>query len=366
MKTFRILICLSLVILSFSLELSSMNKRTEASTYIALLNSLGLKYGYKEEAGQQSSFDDSYFKIYLQIDGKDIGKDDQTICSYFLRRNYLDIQINPSWKSSLPTYMKCNDYSCEIPFKVLNNFVYQGNGDNGEFVIQLTDKSVKREFKIIITNVANYVSNDTVSVSRCQQEESKFVSLYSEKMKEIQEPIQRVVLNIEDVIRTLDVYSRDVKEQLDRLKGELSNMQRRWKMAEEDKAKIDKQLTEVVLKISTRNMLINVIKSDIQKNDNDRASAGVALAYHIALIKKKEQDKANLIKKLTEQKNVQIERFFYYLEASYFYRVFPTKLIAAQSDVENAINKANSDSTKSKIIKAFYPIKVQFSAEQVK
>merc|ERR1712037_683296 len=138
-------------------------------------------------------------------------------------------------------------------------------------------------------------------------------------------------------------------------KARLEKATKDWKKALEDKQRLETQITNIVIAIAKRQLEISALKSELTKARTEKLHAVMAKKVMELFI-------ANQ-KRIKQQRATQIEQFWYFLEAAYFYRVFPDKLIAAQADIDPALSKANIKTTKAKIAKAFYPIKVEFANE---
>lgn len=370
MKFFRTLLCLSFIISAFSLELSAFNRRTEASEYLALLNSVGLKYGFKEAAGSDGSGEQSDFEYTLKFDGKEIGGGSTMMLNKFVTDRKVQIEIESAWFNALPkefTSVFCpNQNYITMKLSDIDAFTFVKTAVGGEFVINYSQKDQKKSFAIVIQNAGNQADDFTVSYAQCNKQEDMFKENSKQLTLNLNKELNEIIGVINQVLDSIAAFRKEADVKQTQIKRQLDKYTKAYKKLLEDKAKLEARITEVVIRIAARQTEINGLKSDLQKTRNEMVNASIALSLFKKIANEAEAQKKRDIERITKKRQGEIEQLWYYLEAAYFYRVFPEKLIASQVDIDNAINKANMATTKAKIAKAFYPIKIEFANDPVK
>lgn len=147
-------------------------------------------------------------------------------------------------------------------------------------------------------------------------------------------------------------------------------------MVKNEEARLKKLLEEkkkIEADIQRLNTIINNKKNDVRVTITQRTTCDeehVNLLFAIETEEKKnKRDQQIIDKNLADAKKKRQEKLkelFYWLEASYFYRVFAERLVKNVAALDAATTEATIKGTQTKIKSAFKPIEVTFAAAVAK
>jgi hypothetical protein len=353
---------------SLALDMSSTKRRTTTSAYVALYTSLGFENGYKT-LGNKDPTDAPLYEYYLSNDKnefKELEKADSLKSAEFIYANdggYLAVSMNDSIYKKCPLWFQgyCKyDHHCRFPINVISSMI-SITTIPPYFNVDIVGKDGKKfQFKINFTNVDESGVEPAIDLYSLPNFTERFEDLRTELSKDFSDNIHAANLDISDIIRYLKKLkdlkkkSDDVDEELKKPKKMLEEANAEHKRLTESMATIQKQIATnlketnilVVKKIDCLHQLQNTFSEiDVEeiKNKKDRNSLDL-------LINENKVEKDNREKLL-----------FYWLEASYYHRVFGEKLLKSENDVPAALLPENFVVFTNKIKNAFYPQLVTFA-----
>jgi hypothetical protein len=350
--------------------MSSAKRRTQTSNYASLTAELGFSSGYKTWGSENDDPSYSSVPVEYYLEFKENGKtitsgsfDNNESTNSFNLNDQIFFFIGSNW--ALPSEFKKNYCSqgprCTVDkIKSLNLM----KSDNYYFVVNYTTKNGKADsFKIILVNGAELTSEDDWTVGKVELE--KMANVFStQKLSNYQyfaEKVNLIIGNCEKVVKTyqriLSIFNKEKK----RRDLEYNEAKKTYEKYVSDKQKLEQEIKALNDKIAARDIEISNTLSDKEKCINEHISLVKELNIEEIIYDNAVKKKAEDLAKLRAEKAQTIKRVFYFLEASYFFRVFAEKLIKAEADVSAALTGAHIKTTEQKLAKAFYPIKVQFA-----
>lgn len=359
MKTIRLIIAISLIIGAFALDMSSTKRRTETSSYVSMYTAMGLQYGYKELAMATDS-NDAMFKWYLQFaDGKKIGENNSVSVMSFVNKNMITFPLSFQMSTAIPADMKnyCK-FSCEI--KEVKTFHLEDYQDAYRYKVVFNNNGKDVHFYIVITNGADLPQDGLVSKERMIQEETTFKQNNRTENKFFIEALVQGQQAAADAAKHFALIKDKNVNKLNEYKKTYEEFKKEYEKYLKQKQQLEAEQAALLAKIAAKKEELN---NTIQKAKSCETEV-IELISKIQnlqeIVKAAQAARKKKIDDLTKAKAQCAKEFYYFIEAGYFYRVFAEKLIAAEADVENALSGNNLKTTKNKITKAFYPIKVVF------
>lgn len=385
MKTFRLIIVLALFLGSFALDMSSAKNRAANSAYVSLNAELGKKEGYSTmnqqfafpSGPEPSIYASPNFNYYLSVigaDGKEkiIGSETDTkSTSSFIGTggacspmSPVNVIISPNWFSKLPGWMQkyCSSNSCH--FKTVTTLTYQ---QNAETLFQYTvNLAGGKTFRIILINGTDSTSNSNGN----NQVDKNHINYQVVSHKQFNHTcLENLSTSIENIIDPLTKLLADLSLMREKASTLITVNKGRIKIAKDDLDKKNATKKKLVDAITILNSTIDKKNSDVKRKlcskskcKDELVSIRMSIVAESKLIEKEKKAIAAALEKAKNGKKKAIKNLLYQMNASYFYRVFAEKLVKGEAELITATTGNALKSTKSKIVKAFFPIAIEFSS----
>lgn len=392
--TFYIFICF-FIASSIALELSSYSskkRRSEASAYRALTARLGYTNGYKELNSNLDSLtsicfdilydgDNSLFEVqnkfssYAQIDTYQLK--DRIISSNHLPNFAKHVpeetrkifQNNLMKKSDCQDLPECSKNQLDLSLDKIISLVSPSDEKlTFTYGVYLENKFQKIIFSLLVKNYSDSPaekSRSQVDKHSMRRLKTLLISSLDEKK---QERSQRISSTQANIVRLKEKINENVshfekkktheenQKNIESLRRELSEAKKEEAICNEDYLK---KIREIDLNIVQAN---NELEQKNKEHKELVASTEVLIANLLAL---KEESKSWEIKKIlfTEEAQKDVEKILYWLEASYYYRIFADKVVKNEHDIKEkfTISSKQLESNCNKIFNAFLPYKFELS-----
>jgi len=379
MKTIRIIVLLAIIAFSAinTLDMSSAKTKASSSAYVAMYTELGFSTGFKNMEGLSSTRNrgrgrtpekTELANFWLRYnDGKkdiDIGSKNLLSTSTFIVYGSEEIMFDIRADWPLPKFLEkyCSSLSTSkksCSFSKTMAFIL--GMDEANFFLQVSiDKN--HTFQIMIANG----SEDKMDNSICRatleamvEEHKKYIYQRNEEFYRI---ISEIISRLETTLRTFGQMKKIVAENKQYLENRIKEDEEKLKKLNSIKKRIAEEIKNLHTVINNKK---NEVKLNIKKNANCQEEI---VSINLAIFeeeKKKEKEEAKFAKNLKESKERRqkhLKTLFYWLEASYFYRVFAEKLVKDVAALDVATTDATIKGTQEKVIKAFKPITVLFAS----
>lgn len=360
MKTIRLIIAISLIIGAFALDMSSNKRRTETSSYVSMYTAMGLQYGYKE-LSMATDNNDAMFKWYLETsDGKKLGENDSLSTMSFINKNMVTFPVSFPMFAGLPADVKgsCKPGVCE--FKEVKTFHLQELQDLYKFKVVFNNGTKNVTFYIVITNGADLPQAGLVSKERMIKEETTFSQNNRSENSFFLDYCVKAQKSAAEAARLFTIIKNKNANKLEEYKKIYDGYKKEYDNYLKQKQQLETEQAALLAKIAAKKEELNNTIQSAKSCETEVIELITKIQTLTDIVKAKEAARKKKIDDLTKAKAQCAKEFYYFIEAGYFYRVFAEKLIAAEADVENALSGNNLKTTKNKITKAFYPIKVVF------
>lgn len=373
MKMIRILIVITLILTALALDMSSAKRRASTSAYVALYTSLGLKYGYKE-LNSDVNYKDYTMNYDVRIKDE---KGVEITLSANLGSNQittespgmLSFNYNSADESKLPAWLRplCSFETCKI--ENCNLFQYfQGPKENLKIDFHVGDKTYS--VFLYVTNATDTPKPDIFdglyprNLIQKQVEEFKLALapkdyLYIEYLNKISSSAQSSIDKLEKIKKNV-IDDRNTKQKILEEKTKMLNDLRA------EKKSIETQITQLNSRITKYTDDVKLLTSQFNKCEAEVQNIALDIVNENTKIQKEKTRIETETKKLQVDRAKAVSLLFYNFEAAYYYRVFSEKIVKTEADATAAVEAKNIETTKTKIINAFYPINVQFAASKAK
>lgn len=367
MKTIRLIIVLALIFGSLALDMSSAKERSATSAYTTLYTELGFTEGYKSMYGYvRRNATPKTFQFFISVMGangkiNEIGASSVQNTPGFVQDVSASISFptTPTLKALFPQWMQteCTNQACT--FHGIKSFT---NLKNSNYYFQVELNKDNKSFQIVITNGARVsYSPEVIPEDLIAKQSQIFASFKPARTQRFWNAITSMKDHLDAVMRTLNAFKIDVKGRTDWFKSQIALLKtdigKQLKKKEALKkeieiinANIDRKKTSILtkqsLKAKCEDELINLMLQ-IQAEEKRIAAATAAAALELSNAKKNKAEKIKLC--------------FFYIEASFYYRVFAEKLVKTEADLIIATTGAALTATQNKIKTAFFPVLVTFA-----
>jgi hypothetical protein len=379
MKTIRLIIVLALFVCSLALDMSSAKSRVETNAYVSLYSSLGLTEGFKTMFNQPSRGEipsnirrnfNQNANYYINVEGAngkvaDIGATTpQTQPDFVSQAGAFTFLTREAWNSRFPAWLKsmCTSTSCTIK-NIQSISVQTGSDDLWFFQITILNK---KTFKIILTNGGLQQLNNQFPHVKMLEIVTKFTIA---KVKRTQQFWQQVDSVLNQVAQTIDAVAA-IQQTNEKRKTVIKENVAFYQGQLNAHIATKKQLTQT---IATLNSAIDAKKQQVSARQTDKSRCWqefVSINLRIENEQKRiENVKANIatqLAKAQENKTKTLKNIFYWLEASYYYRVFAERLVKDVAALDVATADAAITATQTKIKNAFLPIPIAFATNASK
>jgi len=372
MKTIRLIIVLALIFGSLALDMSSAKERSATSAYTTLYTELGFTEGYKSMWGSYGvAAQSESFQFYIEVVGANgkavkIGEASVQNTDNFVQEvsSAITFPTTAALKALFPAWMQteCTNQACT--FHGIKSFT---NLKNSNFYFQVELNKNNKSFQIVITNGAEVATSpEAVSKNTITQQTQKYANSKPIRTSEFWIAISNMKSNLDSVMEVLTLFKTNANGRTQYLAGvikvlkasmekDLKKKEALRKEIEIINANIDRKKTSVLtnqsLKAKCEDELMNLYLQ-IKAEEARIAAAKVAAAKELALAKATKAEKVKLC--------------FYYIEASFYYRVFAEKLVKTEADLVIATTGAALTATQTKIKTAFFPVLVNFATTVAK
>jgi len=375
MKTIRLIIVLALIFGSLALDMSSAKERSATSAYTTLYTELGFTEGYKSmqrprRGGRAGPIET--FSFFIRIAGAgpngkslDIGAGSvQTTDKFVQNGGAITFPTTASLKALFPDWMKkkCTNEACT--FQEIKSFT---NLKNENYYYQVALLKDNKSFQIILTYGAeNCYELGCVSHSKIYEQTQIYINSFPVRTESFWRTIASMKNDLGTALEFLNALKLDAKkrtaywkEKNEKIKIDLEKFLKKKEALRKEieiiNANIDRKKTSVLtnqsLKAKCEDELMNLYLQ-IKAEEARIAAAKVAAAKELALAKATKAEKVKLC--------------FYYIEASFYYRVFAEKLVKTEADLVIATTGAALTATQTKIKTAFFPVLVNFATTVAK
>jgi len=373
MKTIRLIIVLALIFGSLALDMSSAKERSATSAYTTLYTELGFTEGYKSmqrprRGGRAGPIET--FSFFIRIAGAgpngkslDIGAGSvQTTDKFVQNGGAITFPTTASLKALFPDWMKkkCTNEACT--FQEIKSFT---NLKNENYYYQVALLKDNKSFQIIY-GAENCYEIGCVSHSKIYEQTQIYINSFPVRTESFWRTIASMKNDLGTALEFLNALKLDAKkrtaywkEKNEKIKIDLEKFLKKKEALRKEieiiNANIDRKKTSVLtnqsLKAKCEDELMNLYLQ-IKAEEARIAAAKVAAAKELALAKATKAEKVKLC--------------FYYIEASFYYRVFAEKLVKTEADLVIATTGAALTATQTKIKTAFFPVLVNFATTVAK
>lgn len=373
MKTIRILIALALVIGALALDMSSLKRRTETSSYVAMYTALGLKYGYKQNINTYDYGD--YFMEYIikwkDANGKFHSASNSEYCNKITTptKYTLSFPYSQSDFNSFPDALKnfCTGGNCVIT--TANMLQYFENTDGGYFQIDYTYKKQNRAVYLFVQNTSDDPNCDPYDYYpklylKKQAEQFKIESAtvsdrFYEILSSMEVSCQRAITYLNQIKSTIAEGRASVEKEIKRIQDRLDHYRKEKQQLEQSINISNKQIAELETKVNTA-------LSDKRKCEEEKVDLNNRIEAEKIRIQQEKKKIADFIKQKEQERSDAVTQLFYRFESAYYYRVFAEKIVKTPAECTTAVDSKHMESTKEKLTKAFFPIKINFADPNAK
>ena len=377
MKIIRLIIALSLILGSLALDMSSVKNRASTSAYVELYTELGFNSGFRQgpPASLNWNPEPEKFQYYIQytnpIDSKIklVGdKSTQTMLTFVDRIDgTISFKTTDAWNSLLPQFIKskCNSTICKFTTNLVKSFS-QGKSDNYFFTVVLQGQN--KSFKIILTNGVDAVTDPSneVGLPTMTEQVNNYENATGGKKNQFAQHLILVIENYTNILKWINDIKKKQANLQNVYKANTIALEGKLEKKKEEKNKLVNEIDVLNTTIATQRTSITNLQSKKNKCNEELINIILQISNETKRIEKAKSQKAENIAKNTESRTKAIKNLFYYIEASYFYRVFAEKLIKKESEVLAAFTGTNFITTKTKIVNAFFPIPIDFASQSAK
>merc|ERR1712032_402942 len=341
-----------------TLDMSSAKTKASSSAYVAMYTELGFSTGFKNMEGLSST----------RNRGRGRTPEKTELANFWLRYNDGKKDIDIGSKNLLSTSTFIVYGSEEIMFDIRADWPLPKFLEKYCSSLSTSKKSCSfsidknHTFQIMIANG----SEDKMDNSICRatleamvEEHKKYIYQRNEEFYRI---ISEIISRLETTLRTFGQMKKIVAENKQYLENRIKEDEEKLKKLNSIKKRIAEEIKNLHTVINNKK---NEVKLNIKKNANCQEEI---VSINLAILeeeKKKGKEEAKFAKNLKESKERRqkhLKTLFYWLEASYFYRVFAEKLVKDVAALDVATTDATIKGTQEKVIKAFKPITVLFAS----
>ena len=363
MKIIKLTIVLAMIFGSLALDMSSTKRRTTTSAYVALYTSLGFEYGYKAYGSFSPNVIFQYYISFETSPGtfKAVGQDTPLRSSKFFMNNALILSMTNAVKVNLPAWLQSyckTDNQCSFAASNLTSFTQLENGDSYFLVGIKGDDKKTHKIQINFTNVSKDFARDTIPTFKLSAITGEYANLnsglrqaFNDVTQSAANHILKIRTNLEQLIES-SVYS--LNTQLKDLKTQIEEFITKKETLTKELTNIQSQITTNAKDIQKKKDLKSLCLEELQ-------NIIIEISAEEKIIKSKKEEKELKIAENKVKKEGAEKVLFYWLEASYFYRVFGEKLVKSEKDVPAVLLPENFTVFSNKIKSAFYPRQFLFA-----
>jgi hypothetical protein len=311
-------------------------------------------------------------KYWIRVsDGKkeiDIGEKATLETSNFVLGPEADINFNirAAWLGKMPDWLKKKCPADTTICTVSDASTFYLSNNSGEWFFNVTLMNSNQSFKIMIGNGSETPISGYISRNKLNEQEQKWKKLQYSRNAIFWQRINLIKANLSQALNLLKNAKQAASDLKKFWEGMVKNEEARLKKLLEEKKKIEADIQRL-------NTIINNKKNDVRVTITQRTTCDeehVNLLFAIETEEKKnKRDQQIIDKNLADAKKKRQEKLkelFYWLEASYFYRVFAERLVKNVAALDAATTEATIKGTQTKIKSAFKPIEVTFAAAVAK
>jgi len=358
--------------------MSSAKSRVETNAYVSLYTSLGMTEGYKTNLASlqpppynggaaippcTENDDAKFFIVVKGANGKEsqVGSADPKSTNVFFDSvaNAFIFPSSEAWNAKFPKWLKdqCNSTTCTL--KTVSSVTRTENGSDQFFNLVINDQN---KLKVNLTN-GSWVSGCGVyTVNRMQATITDFNNakqIFGENFWHRQ---TQVVLALKNAFYNIGELKSHNKKRAEFINRMITENQK-----EADKyVKVKQALNEAIAalngQIDAVRTLISVTTSRKARCTSEYQNLNLQIITEEKRIAAKKVEIATNLAAAKLKKKIYLKGLFYWIEASFFYRVFAERLVKDEAALDAAtLTPTALKATQGKITNAFYPVPVTFA-----
>ena len=379
MKTIRLIIVLALFVCSLALDMSSAKSRVESSAYVSLYSELGMTEGFKTmltqppEGGAQSCDGPQDAKFFINVKGangkeSDIGNNiDTKVSTSFVDElsSAIFFPSSDTWNAKFPKWLKdqCTATTCTLTNALK---ISQQVDKDSRFYFEVNMKS-GNTLKIVITNGGYGDSCGTYSAQKMATVITEFKSSQKIFSQRFWEKSQQVVSALTSLLDDLTRLKAKNEYRANMIKGNIAKNEKTIDTCLKKKKDLNKAIAALNASIDEKKTKVSNTSASKLKCVNEYINLNLAIMNEITRIANKKASIAKALAKAKANKAKYLKSLFYWIEASFYYRIFAEKLVKDTQALDAAtLAPANLKTTQAKITRAFHPVPVYFADDAAK
>jgi hypothetical protein len=339
---------------------------------------LGFSSGFKTLSGTGFNFGSptqplvhEEAKYWIRVNdskGKELnlGDKSQGSTANFIIDGFAAIQfdIKSSWMTGMPDWLKkhCNTNSCTV--NTAETFFLSHTAGEMYFNVGMYEKG--QSFKIMVSNGSETKESGMISKNKLKKQEQKFEELFYKRNQTFWNQINAIRANLDSALSLLKKAKEAAKNLKAYWEGMIKTEEDKLKKLRDDKKKIEADIARLNTVITTKKNEVTDTMKQKRTCDEQQVNLLLAIQAETKALKAAQKVIDDNLAKAKKAREEAIKKLFYWLEASYFYRVFAERLVKNTKDLAAATLEATIAGTQAKIKSAFMPIKVNFATASAK